>query len=178
MLLLLNRPVDELNEGSILYLTYKDLSTEYSSLTVNFNSKNSSSAKVGIFSDLINMSGPSESLNSTNGSIIIDCFELYETKSGKEIYINGKLENHAEGWNIDHSGLIISDLDSYSCWYNWAKTGIGYVPEGKPFCFDEYNVVFDRDYSRTEHGAEITTAVVAFIFTSFQSWNMFLGIHA
>lgn len=172
----LDRPVDELNEGSILYLTYKDLSTEYSSLTVNFNSKNSSSAKVGIFSDLINMSGPGESLNSTNGSIIIDCFELYETESGKEIYINGKLENHAEGWNIDHSGLIISDLDSYSCWYNWAKTGIGYVPEGKPFCFDEYNVVFDRDYSRTEHGAEISTAVIAFMNAGVESslmWTLF-----
>ena len=172
----LNRPVDELNEGSILYLTYKDLSTDYSCMTVNFNSGNATSAKVGIFSDLINLSGTGETLNSTNGSLLIDCFELYETESGKAIDINGKLENRAEGWNVAHAGLIISDLDSYSCWYEWAKTGIQYVPDNKPFCFDEYNVVFDRDYSRTEHGAEISTAAIAFMNAGCQSslmWTLF-----
>ena len=172
----LNRPVDALNESSLLYLTYEDLSDEYSSITVNFNSGDATSAKVGIFSDLINLSGPGENLNSTNGSILVDCFELYETASGKELYINGKLENHAEGWNIEHAGLIISDLDSYSCWYKWAKTGLQYVPNGKPFCFDEYNVVFNRDYGRIEHGAEISTAAIAFMNAGCQSslmWTLF-----
>ncbi|MBE6761283.1 MAG: hypothetical protein E7551_03260 [Ruminococcaceae bacterium] len=165
----LNKPVDELNEGSLLYLTYKDLSTEYSSMTITFNSKDSTSAKVGVFSDLINENGFGESLNSTNGAIIVDGFELIETKSGKVIDINGKFENIGAGWNVEHAGLIVADLDSYDCWYKWAKTGIGYVPKGKPYCFDEYNVVFNRDYSRIHHGAEIGTAMVAFMNAGVQS---------
>ena len=172
----LNKPVDELNEGSLLYLSYKDLSSEYDCLTVTFNSKESTSAKVGVFSDLINNNGFGENLNSTNGSIIIDCFELTETKSGKTIDINGKLENNAKGWNVDHAGLIVSDLDVYHCWYKWAKTGLQYVPDKKDYCFDEYNVTFNRDYSRIEHGAEIATAAIAFMNAGAQSslmWTLF-----
>lgn len=172
----LNKPVDELNEGSLLYLTYKDLSTEYSSLTITFNSKDSTSAKVGVFSDLINENGFGECLNSTNGAIIVDGFELLETESGNVIDINGKFENIGAGWNVDHAGLIVADLDSYDCWYKWAKTGIGYVPKGKPYCFDEYNVVFNRDYSRIHHGAEIGAAMVAFMNAGVQSslmWTLF-----
>ena len=173
----LNKPVDALNEDSLLYLTYKDLSEEYSCITVNFNSKESTSAKVGIFSDLINNGSSGDCLNSTNGSILIDCFELFETESGKVIDINGKLANHAEGWNTDHAGLIVADLDSYNCWYKWAKTGLQYVPKGKAYCFDEYNVVFNRDYSRIEHGAEISTAAIAFMNAGAQSslmWTLLI----
>ena len=171
-----NRPFSGINENSLLILDYTQLSSEYDCLTVNFNSGSSTSAKVGIFSDLINTAGFGESLNSTNGSIIVDCFELFETESGKAIDINGSLSNYAEGWNVDHAGLVIADLDAYHCWYKWIKTGMQYVPNNEPFCFDEYNVIFNRDYSRTEHGAEIATAAIAFMNAGAESslmWTLF-----
>lgn len=171
-----NRPANGINSDSLVCLYHKDLSKEYTSVTVNFSSKTATSAKLGIFSDLINNCSSGESLNSPHGTLLVDFFELAETESGKVIDINGKLENRAEGWGVKYAGLVSSDLDVYYCWHKWAKTGMQYVPNGKPFCFDEYNVTFNRDYSRVEHGAEITTAAIALMNAGVQSslmWTLF-----
>ena len=171
-----NRPFNGINEDSVVILKYTDLSSDYDTITVNFNSGDTTSARLGVFSDLINMNSTSASLNSPNGNLIFDCFEFMETKSGKVIDINGTLDNRAEGWTNNFSGLVMADLDAQHCWYKWVKTGMQYAPNNKPFCFDEYNVVFDRDYSRIEHGAEISTAAIAFMNAGCQSslmWTLF-----
>ncbi len=171
-----NKPVGGINTDSLISLDAKSLSKEYTCLEINFNSKDAKSAKLGIFSDLINNNISGATLNSPNGIIIIDYFELIETKSGKSIDINGALVNNAEGWYTKFAGMVSHDLDAYYCWYEWAKTGLQYVPKGKSYCFDEYNVTFNRDYSRTEHGAEIVTAVTALMNAGVASslmWTLF-----
>ena len=171
-----NKPVDGINADSIISLDAKSLSKEYTCLEISFNSKDAKSAKIGVFSDLINNNFSGATLNSPHGILIIDYFELIETKSGKSIDINQALANDAEGWNTKYAGLVSPNMDAYHCWYKWAKTGLQYVPDGKPFCFDEYNVTFNRDYARINHGAEIATAAVALMNAGVQSslmWTLF-----
>ena len=171
-----NRPADGISENSVICLYQNDLSKEFATATVNFNSKNNTEAKIGVFSDLLCTKITGTNLNSPHGTIFIDSLKLTEATSGKEININGTLQNNAEGWFKKYAGMLSPDLDLYYCWYKWAKTGLQYVPNGKPYCFDEYNVTFDRDYSRKEHGAEIATAITAFMNVGVQSsliWTLF-----
>ena len=168
--------MDGINADSLISLDAKSLSKEYTCLEISFNSKDAKSAKIGVFSDLINNNFSGATLNSPHGILIIDYFELIETKSGKSIDINQALANDAEGWNTKYAGLVSPNMDAYHCWYEWAITGLGYVPDGKPFCFDEYNITFNRDYARIHHGAEIATAAVALMNAGVQSslmWTLF-----
>lgn len=169
-------PFGGISEKSLVTLKYTDLSSEYSCITVKFNSESATKAKVGVFSDLINNNKCADNLNPSNGTLIVDFFELFETESGNSVDINGALDDNAKGWNIDHAGFLLASRDAYDCWYEWAKTGLKYTPEGKTFCFDEYNAIYDRDYTRIQHGSEIATAATAFMNAGVQSslmWTLF-----
>jgi len=50
------------------------------------------------------------------------------------------------------------------------------VPQGMPYCFDEYNSTYDRDNSRDTHGADICMAAISFMNSGCQSsllWTVF-----
>ena len=155
-------PNTPIAETSVITINPDTLSPNYSIIEVNFNSGNANSTVIGLFHDVKNA-----------GMTCVDYFELCEAGSSVNVIENGDFSNEYDGWLVKYGGGV---KDAYFDWYRWAKTGLQYVPAGKPYCFDEYNVVFDRDNSRDSHGAEIVTIAVALMNAGVQSsllWTLF-----
>lgn len=149
-------------ENSVITIDADTLGSEYSFVEIKFNSGTAESTTIGLFHDVKNL-----------GMTCVDYFSLSEADSDVNIIENGDFSKEYDGWLVKFGGGV---KDAYLDWYKWAKTGLQYVPEGKPYCFDEYNVVFDRDNSRDSHGAEIVTAAVALMNAGVQSsllWTLF-----
>lgn len=155
-------PNTPLVPDSVKTIDPDNLSEDYSFIEVEFNSENATSTVIGLFHDVFN-----------GGMTCVDYFSLTEVGSDENIIPNGDFSNDYDGWLVLYGGGV---KDAYFDWYKWAKTGLQYVPSGKPYCFDEYNVVFDRDNSRDSHGAEIVTTAVALMNAGVQSsllWTLF-----
>lgn len=135
---------------------------KYTKVTVKFNSGDANSCVIGVFHDV-----KCASLSYCN------LVELKEEGTDTNILINGDFSDKFNGWKT-----LFADgtTDAYYDWYTWAKTGLQYVPEGKPYCFDEYNVTFNRDNSHPYHGAEICNAAVALMNSGCRTsllWTIF-----
>lgn len=151
-----------LSSGSVLSINPDTLSEDFDFIEVKFNSGDATSTVIGLFYDVF-----------SEGMICVDYFELTEVGSNENLILNGDFSKGYEDWTVLYGGGV---KDAYFDWYNWSKTGLQYVPEGKPYCFDEYNVVFSRDNSRDSHGAEIVTTAVALMNSGVQSsllWTLF-----
>ena len=152
-------------ENSIISVKPEELSDEYKTFSFKFNSGDNEEGRVGLFHDFKN-----------SGTLYTDCLVLKEVGKDENIIENGYFENGFEGWS---SLFAASTFDAYSDWYEWANTGIQYVPgpeNSKPYCFDEYNVTFDRDNSHPSHGAEICNAAIAIMNTGARCsllWTVF-----
>lgn len=137
--------------GSVCTLDQRELTACYKTVDFCFTVPQQTNGKFGVFFDVKNP-----------GVLMVESLHLINLKTGQE-----QLENPCfgadvldpyRGWeNVWCSGTT----DSYYDFYRWARNGLRYVPKGKKYCFDEYNVLFSRDNSRKEHGAEIITAAVA-----------------
>ena len=133
---------------------------EYNEFSLEFNSGDAKSGVLGVFNDI-----------KTTSSSFCYFLELKETASGNVVET---LDNDSfDSWNLMATE---ASADIYNDWYRWSKTGLQYVPEGKPYCFDEYNSTYDRDNSRDTHGADICMAAIAFMNSGCQSsllWTVF-----
>ena len=132
-----------------------------SEFTLRFNSGSTTSGVIGVFHDI-----------KTSSTTCCNSIELKECESDCVVEI---LNNDTfDSWRLI-SSIEASD-DVYNDWYKWSKTGLRYVPEGMPYCFDEYNAVYDRDNSRDTHGADICMAAISLMNAGCQSsllWTIF-----
>ena len=135
---------------------------KYTKVTVKFNSGDTNSCVIGVFHDV-----KCTSISYCN------FVELKEEGTDTNILINGDFSDKFNGWKTSYAD---GTTDAYYDWCTWAKTGLQYVPEGKSYCFDEYNVLFNRDNSRPSHGAEICNAAVALMNSGCRTsllWTIF-----
>ena len=135
---------------------------KYTKVTVKFNSGDTNSCVIGVFHDV-----KCASISYCN------FVELKEEGTDTNILINGDFSDKFNGWKTSYAD---GTTDAYYDWCTWAKTGLQYVPEGKSYCFDEYNVLFNRDNSRPSHGAEICNAAVALMNSGCRTsllWTIF-----
>jgi hypothetical protein len=149
-------------KGSFVSIHPKNLDEEYQRISFEFNSGDNTSGVIGYFHDV-----------KTTATSVIDLIGLKEKGSEENMVPNGCFENYFDGWQVPFAGCI---ADSYYDFYKWSKTGLQYVPEGKQYCFDEYNSAHTRDYSYDSHGAEICTAAIALMNSGVQFsllWTLF-----
>ena len=131
------------------------------SYSFKFTTEYSTRGLLGVFFDILD----SHNVYITNLNII--------DNNGESVVKNPGLHNRHKGWNIKYADGV---NQSYDDWYEWAKTGLQYVPDSKGFCFDEYNVVYNRDNSRDSMGAEIVTAAMGLMNAGVQLsfvWTVF-----
>ncbi len=157
-----NQPLVSACENSILAIPATAFTEEFKRYSFSFTSENAVIGNIGVFHDI-----------KTYGTLFVDKIILRRNGEIENLLDNGDFSDHYEGWNIFFAGATI---DANKDWTTWAKTGMQYVPNGKPFCFDEYNAIYNRDNSRINHGAEIVNAAVAFMNCGVQSsllWTVF-----
>ena len=124
-------------------------------------------------------------VNEEKGVITVDEFSLKEVGSEKELLKDGGFEAATEVWQFVGVDNLIS-ADTYYSWLKWAKTGLQYVPSGKPYWFDEYNwnltkesqSAVDTAYLLQDktRGVEYAVANTAFLNAGIQSsllWTLF-----
>ena len=149
-------------EGSVYAIKPSEFKTDsHTEFTLKFNSGKATSGVMGVFHDI-----------KTNSASYCNFIELKECASGNVVeYLNN---DYFDSWRL--ISAVEANDDVYYDWYRWAKTGLQYVPKGMPYCFDEYNCVYNRDNSRDTHGADICMAAVAFMNCGCQSsllWTVF-----
>lgn len=157
-----DQPFTGMFADSISTVSATDIKNEFQRYALRFTATADAVGRVGVFDDI-----------KTNGTFFVD--QVIVRPVGEEVNLvpNGDFSNGYDGWHTYFAG---STLDAYADWSTWINTGLQYVPAGKPFCFDEYNTVYDRDNSRPSHGAEIVNAAVAFMNAGAQSsllWTVF-----
>ncbi len=156
-----NGPSIPVAEGSTYSIASSELSEEYKRFCVHFSSGDATSGVIGIFHDIM-----------TPGLSVVDQIYLCEAGADTSIVPNHDFSDDYNGWTLYYAGAT---KDAYFDWYRWTKIGLQYA-KNKPFCFDEYNAIYDRDNSRPSHGAEIVTAAVAMMNAGVQSsllWTLF-----
>ena len=155
-------PTGEIAKGSTLKIIPDMLDSKFKRYTVSFNSGDNEKAVVGVFHDI-----------KTAGISVIDKIFVGEKGSDENVVPNGDMENIYDGWYHPFAG---GTPDAYNLWYQWAKTGLQYVPKDKEYCFDEYNSTYSRGNDRINHGVEIVTAAVALMNAGVNSsllWTAF-----
>ena len=140
---------DPLVKGSSRAVKPNELKTNYQTFELEFISGEETECTVGVFNDMRKY-----------GLVAVDTISLTEKQSGKSVLENGDFCDCMNGWRLLYA---TGTVDLYEDWYNWCKQGMEFVPEGKGYVYDEYQVAFDRDFSRDSHGSGIVTAAVAFM---------------
>lgn len=140
-------PGKPLTDTSVNRITKAKLKQELTPITVCFKTGEQNSGVVGWFHDITGEAGA-----------VIDHIVLTEENGTPVPLQNPNFENGLNGWFYIYCG---GTANPYRNWFLWAKTGLQYAPKGKLFCFDEYNISYEKDFSRPEHGAQIVTAAIA-----------------
>ena len=140
---------DPLIAGSSRAVKPNELKTTYQTFELEFISGEETECTVGVFNDMRKY-----------GLVAVENISLTEKQSGKSVFENGDFDDCMNGWRLLYA---TGTVDLYEDWYNWCKQGMEFVPEGKLYVYDEYQVAFDRDFSRDSHGSGIVTAAVAFM---------------
>ncbi len=158
--------------NSAIQILPSSLSTEYRKISVKFNSGD---VEDGIFGIFCGVKSPKELDGKTAcvtdpedrrrpGYCFIDSFELLEGEDKKNILVNGDFSEEFEGWFLNSTAGGV--LEPYNDWCTWANKAIDFIPGERPnkaFCYDEYNITYDRDNSHMEMGAELVDAAIAFM---------------
>lgn len=129
-------PISDMTNGAVDY-------------TFTFKVPKEQTANVGVLCDI-----------KTAGDLFaVTEFKIIDSK-GNPIYDNWDFCDEGKGWRV----FACADYpNAYSAWCRWCNTGLGYVPSGKMFCFDEYNTSSRFVKSEFNHGAEIVNAAIAFM---------------
>ena len=148
-------------QDSVKYVDSKDIAGADSRFTYKIISSEDKTALVGFFHDV-----------KTEGVSVVTKLEILD-EEGTPLYDNADFKNEGRGWNV----YVCADYsDNYNAWCRWCNTGMQYVPEGRPFCFDEYNAAYNWDKSVINHGADVVTGAVALMNCGVQSsllWTLF-----
>ncbi len=151
-----DKPFDAASKGSVLKIDSNEISSEYRRFEFKFNSNEITNARIGVFYDI-----------KSAGTLYLEQMILSEVDNCENIIKNGDFSDSYSGWRAMYCGGL---YDAYFDWFGWCDHAMQYtLNKTKPFCFDEYNVIYDRDNSRVSHGAEIVTAAIAFMNCGAQS---------
>ena len=140
---------DYLTPTSARAVKQNELKATYQTFQTEFSSGEDTKGVIGVFNDMRNY-----------GMVAIENITLIESESGKVVLENGDFSDCMNGWRLLYA---TGTVDLYEDWYMWCKQGMEYVPKGKGYVYDEYQVAYDRDFSRDSHGSGIVTAAVAFM---------------
>lgn len=141
-------PLGGIVDNSLIYIKPEELSTKTKSYKFTFETSDEVNGNIGMFYDIRTMACAKIQLMSIKDD------------SGNEIVENSNFGKGLDDWTTLYCGGI---LDAYHDWQKWCKTGMQYVPNNKVFCYDEYNAIYDKDFSRDSHGAEISSIALAFM---------------
>ncbi len=141
-------PLGGIVDNSLIFIKPEELSTKTKSYKFTFETADEVNGNIGMFYDIRTMACAKIQLMSIKDA------------SGNEIVENSNFGKGLDDWNTLYCGGL---LDAYHDWQKWCKTGMQYVPNDKPFCYDEYNAIYDKDFSRDCHGAEISSIALAFM---------------
>lgn len=124
-------------------------------------------------------------VNEDGGVIAVDDISLKEAGSDVELLSDCSFEDTDANWSKVGDD-VIRTCDSYFIWKKWINTALDYVPNGKPYWYDEYNWHLSgigRDTEDNTHlmqdktrGVELALANNAFLNTGVQSsilWTLF-----
>jgi hypothetical protein len=136
-------------DGSVGAVKQAELENEYKTFELEFFSGDITEGVVGVFNDMRNL-----------GLLAVEKISLVEKESGETALENGDFSNATDGWRLLYAS---GTVDIYDDWYAWCKQGMEYVPKNKKYVYDEYQTVFDKNFSRDSHGSDIVTAAVAFM---------------
>lgn len=159
-------------EGSAIQIYPSELSPEYKKISVKFNSGEGGKGLFGIFCGVKSpkeLDGKTACVTNPEdrrrpGYCFIDSFELLEGEEKKNILVNGDFSDEFEGWFLNSTAGGV--FEPYKDWCTWANRAIDFAPGERPnkaFCYDEYNITYDRDNSHMEMGAELVDAAIAFM---------------
>lgn len=141
-------PLGGISDDSLIYIKPEEVSTNEKTYKFTFKTSDEINGSVGMFYDIRTMSSSKISLMSVK-----DC-------CGNEVVENANFGKGLDDWTTLYCG---GAFDAYSDWQKWCKTGMQYVPDNKAFCYDEYNVIYNKDFSRDNHGAEMCSTALAFM---------------
>lgn len=137
------------------------LEEELTEYRFTFNSRDFEEALIGLFCDV-----------KTPGAVLyVDSLSMQDADGVEQLRDSGFASN--TDWHTLSCAICCSH--AYYDWELWAKTGLSYVPEGKPYIFDEYNE-FELGRDNPVHGTAMSLAKVAFMnsgATSSLIWTLF-----
>lgn len=171
-------------DGSTITIAPDDIPGEYTKYSVKFNSGEGGEALIGLYSgvklpkELVGVCiNYSKYKGMQPGTAYIDSFSVRDVETGEEIVENGDFSNEYDGWY--HTSVAGGLTDPYYDWGTWVKTACDAIPgddNDKPYCFDEYNVTYDKGYFRKSHGADLVGAAIALMNAGVRSsmvWTVF-----
>lgn len=173
------QPTTRINLKSTKMVDATELTTEWQEYTHTFNTDDFTEVIVGVFGDIkqvgmgcylkeVVVTKKGENKNLLNNADFSDAAKCYRLDTPFEVSKWGWLETTA--------GLASSN--AYYDWHRWTKTALQYVPDGKDFWFDEYNVNgedFDH-HDKPMFGTRLATAMLALMTSGAQSsvmWTLF-----
>jgi hypothetical protein len=154
-------PLGGVTDNSLIYIKPEEISTKAKSYSFKFKTVDAVNGNLGMFYDLRTMA-----------SAKIACMSIKDS-NGNEIIENSNFGKGLKDWTTLYCG---GATDAYADWQEWCNTGMQYVPNGKAFCYDEYNVIYNKDFSRDNHGAEICSTALAFMNKGVNTsllWTLF-----
>jgi hypothetical protein len=173
-----------LNLHSVKMLSTADLAPDIKEITVSFSSMEATECYIGIFCDIKNKSG----------TVLIETVSLYQNGSvdnllknsdfTEELFNSYTPEEYVTGWRQMGVSIIVKEQDDYYDWYTWAKTAMQFVPKGKEYWFDEYNVLGEKKLAFAKedqfdlpiHGTRLAQAVAGLMNAGVQTslmWTLF-----
>ena len=172
-------PTTRLNMNSTKMIDATHLTTDWQDFTHTFNTEDATDICVAIFGDVkqpdmgaylkkVSLTKKGEDKNLLNNADFSDPAKCYRPDTPLEVAKWGWFENSA--------GLASSN--AYYDWQRWVRTALQYVPEGKDFWFDEYNVngEFLDNHNKPLFGTHLATAMLALMTSGAQSsvmWTLF-----
>ncbi len=169
-------PTTRISQNSVKMLDPAEMPDEYKEYSFTFYSGEHTEAYICFFYDVKQPTPQGRTFNGLGmpaSELYVDSIHLY--KCGSDVNLVQDPE-FAEGYAYWETIFAGGSMDAYYEWYQWGKNGKDKTPEGKPFVFDEYNTVFDRDNSRLAHGANICTAAIALMNSGVSGsllWTVF-----
>lgn len=149
------------SNNSVAHIYPTEITPEYKKISTTFMVESDCTANIGFFYDFVD-----------DVVFYLDSICLTEKGSDKNLLVNGNFENLYDNWYALHAGGVPY---YHIQWDNTAEK-CRQAAKGKEFCFDEYNEVFNCDFSRKEHGMEICSAAVSFMNAGLNSsllWTLF-----
>ena len=141
-------PLDGVCEDSLIYIKPEEIATTEKSYKFTFKTGDEVNGSIGMFYDIRTYS----SSKITSMSV--------KVADGNQLVEIANFSKGLDDWTTLYCG---GSIDAYLDWQSWCNTGMQYVPKNKAFCYDEYNVIYNKDFSRDDHGAEIASTALAFM---------------